>query len=107
MSTQKKLSDLGLPAQEYESTSLATVTGKKLIVKSIEFKALGQYDGVVLSLAEPVTANGSDWDKVHSSSERMVKKFKSEEIQNALKNGSLEMTVISGKTGKGTWVDVE
>lgn len=107
MST-KKLSDLGIQAQEYESTALSTVNGKKLIVISTEFKMLGQYDGVVLTLEEPVTAvDGSKWDKVHSSSFRLVSKFKSEEVQNSLRDGTLEMTVISGKTGKGTWYDVE
>lgn len=107
MSTQKKLSDLGLPAQEYESTSLSTVDGQKLIVKSIEFKELGTYDGVVLTLLEKVEADGSKWDKVHSSSSRVVSKFKSDIVQNALKDGTLEMTVISGRTKRGTWYDVE
>lgn len=106
MSTQKKLSDLGLPTLEYESTPLSTVNGKTLIVKETEFKELGQYNGVVLKLVKPVEAAGVQWDEVHSSSERVVKKLKSEKFQNALNNGPIEMTVISGKTGRGTWYDV-
>jgi len=106
MST-KKLSDLGLPAQEYDSTPLSTVGGETLIVKSVEFKELGQYDGVILTLAEEVDANSCKWYKVHSSSSRMVEKFKSDEVQNALREGPLEMRVITGKTGKGIWYDVE
>ncbi len=107
MSTQKKLSDLGIPAQKYESTPLSNVGGEKLLVKSVKFKELGQYDGVVMTLVNPVKVNGVEWDQVHSSGSRVIKKLKSEEFQNALKDGSIEMTVTSGSTGKGTWYDVE
>lgn len=107
MNTRKKLSDLDLPVQDYESTALSTVNGKNLIVKSVEFKKLGQYEGVVLTLAQPVEVDGVKWDKIHSSSTRIVEKFRTEQVRNALSEGVLEMTVISGKTGRGTWYDVE
>lgn len=108
MSTQKKLSDLGLPAQEYESTSLSTVpVGSKLNVKEMEFKELGKYDGVVLTLATPIKVGETEWDKVHSSSNRVVKKLDDDIVRNALKDGPVEMTVTSGRTGNGTWYDLE
>ena len=108
MGTQKKLADLGLPAQDYESTPLSSLApGTKITIKDVEFKKLGQYDGVVLFLETPVKVGITDWDQVHSSSKRVVKKLDDDIVRSALKDGTLEMEVVSGKTGNGTWFDVQ
>ena len=109
MNTQKKLSDLGLPPPvEYESTALSTIpAGTKLSVKGMEFKKLGTYNGVVLTLATPVKVGETEWDQVHSSSDKLVTKLNDDLVWNALEHGPVEMTVASGSTGNGTWYDLK
>ena len=106
------LSDLGVPnpaAGEQESVPLSeVVVGTKLKIKATEFKKLGNYDGVVFELAEPVkSVKGEEWNKVHSSASRIVTKASHENFQGALKVGTVDAIVTSGKTGKGTWYDIE
>ena len=105
----KNLSEfVDAPDQDFESIALSKCVGKKLIVNATEFKALGKRDGVVLSLTEKIAAQNESWDKVHTSTDRIVSKFKSDKVQDELKQGNnLAFTVVSGVNQNGTWVDVE
>jgi hypothetical protein len=105
------LADLNIPTTsgEKESAPLSEVpVGTKMIIKVTDFKKLGHYDGVVFQLEEPIKdVKGDMWDKVHSSSNRVVGKAKHDNFQGALKVGTVTATVTSGKTDKGTWYDIE
>lgn len=109
MSTQKKLSDLGLPDQQenFESISLAKLGGgKDIVVESAEFKELGKRSGVVLHLANAISVNDEEYQQVHTTSARIVKKLNNPLFINALKgDGTILMTTISGNTDNGKWVD--
>ena len=109
MSTQKKLSDLGLPDQQdnFESISLAKLGGgKDIVVSGVEFKELGKRNGVVLDLVDPITVNDEEFHQVHTTATRVVKKLNSPLFINALKgDNTVVMSTISGNTDNGKWVD--
>ncbi len=110
MSTQKKLSDLGLPdQQDFESISLAQIGGgKTILVESAEFKELGKRSGLVLTLKNTVTSNdGIKYEKIHTTSARVVNKLNNPLFIDALKEGPVEMTTISGTTANGNWTDLQ
>lgn len=110
MTTQRKLSDLGLPDQQedFDSISLAQLGGgKEIEVSGAEFKELGKRDGVVLTLKGTVISNeGAEYGQIHTTAARVVKKLNNPLFIDALKGDStVVMHTISGNTDNGKWVD--
>lgn len=105
-----KLSDLDIPvpdAEDFTSVTLSKCNGQTLEIKSTDFKKLGSYNGVVFTLGKPINVEAKDWSEVHSTSNRVINKAQHDNFQGALKAGGVTCKVVSGKTDKGTWYDIE
>ena len=104
------LSDLDIPkpdAEDFTSVTLSKCGGQTLVIKSTEFKKLGNYEGVVFVLERSINVDGKDWMEVHSTSNRVRNTAMHNNFQGALNKGGITCKVISGKTQNGTWYDIE